>query len=84
MLEPAASKVRGLGAALRRSGPAIGDNQPMSPKDEHAVQGNGRAGTRPYHAPRLVEYGAIRELTASGSGTQQEKGGSGQNPSKRP
>ena len=38
---------------------------------------------RRYHAPQLLAYGSLRELTASGSGAQQENPGGDvmQNPS---
>ncbi|MFC1661493.1 lasso RiPP family leader peptide-containing protein [Gemmatimonadota bacterium] len=40
---------------------------------------------RPYHAPRLREYGAIRELTAGGTWKAKETAkGKGVGPRKRP
>ncbi len=36
-----------------------------------------------YQPPRLITYGAVRELTAAGSGSQQEKGMSANNASKQ-
>ena len=39
---------------------------------------------RPYHSPSLSEYGAIQELTATGSGAVTEAGNSTNNPQKRP
>lgn len=39
---------------------------------------------RPYHPPRLLVFGAVRVLTASGSAGNQEAGMSTNNPSKRP
>jgi hypothetical protein len=47
-------------------------NKPQQPK-------------KPYTAPRLTHYGAIRELTKSGSGTKIEDVAPGQaQPNKRP
>lgn len=44
----------------------------MNSEDEAPLQRAGRSELRPYHAPHLLEYGAIRELTASGTGSQME------------
>jgi hypothetical protein len=38
---------------------------------------------RPYNTPRLFMYGAVRELTMSGSTGKTEKGSSTNNPSKQ-
>jgi hypothetical protein len=37
-----------------------------------------------YHAPKLRVYGAVKELTGSGTQGVQEKGGATDNPQKRP
>ena len=52
-------------------------------KDQEHTNGTDRENHRPYHAPRLIAYGAIRELTASGSVDRPEGGGTG-NSRKRP
>jgi hypothetical protein len=39
---------------------------------------------RPYRPPRLVVYGSLRELTAAGIGSTQEKGVGGGQTAKRP
>jgi hypothetical protein len=39
---------------------------------------------RPYHSPTLSTYGAIRELTAGGSGRETENKGKDFQPTKRP
>jgi hypothetical protein len=39
---------------------------------------------RTYHSPSLLVYGAIREITASGSGSKTENKGADNQPTKRP
>ncbi len=44
----------------------------MTPRTEQPTAKAQKTRTRPYHPPRLVMYGVVRELTAGGSGNAQE------------
>ncbi len=55
----------------------------MSGRDETCSR-EPAAVRRPYRSPRLVVYGDLRELTAAGIGSVQEKGGGVGQTTKRP
>jgi len=55
----------------------------MSGRDETSTR-QPAAVRRPYRSPRLVVYGDLRQLTAAGIGSVQEKGGGVGQTSKRP
>ena len=54
------------------------DNRVETDRDRNPQQQR-----RMYEPPRLMTYGAVRELTASGTGNQQEKGDATPNPQKQ-
>jgi hypothetical protein len=51
---------------------------------ERQKQQTQQSNTRPYQAPRLFVYGAMRQLTAGGTGTQNESQSPSQEPFKKP
>jgi len=56
-------------------------------KERRDVRRSEVASLRSYHRPRLRVFGALRDLTAAGSGDKQEKddpGPKGPDPKKRP